>query len=977
MSYVVGSLHPPSIISSFTTASIGYDALILSRGNEILISKITDNFITKPKIFQFFGNISSICSFDTNKLAILFETEKLLAFEIISDKLNCYYKCDFNYRIGIELPKFQLSASNTLIVCHTRIRMLQIIMLNQSLSFTQLLPFAEIYLIKCFDDSLQFIVFGKNLKDNYQVVLYEVIEKNVNQIKSISFVSYDSKPSVLIISPTKFYISIDNQIEKVEDFASRNNFHHHESKIVSIFKINDDTISLYDSKNKIYNITNKNEMITLEGANEIIPIGHNFFFETSNVNDCHILKYENHIFKIFDTFAQLNCTAFMNRSQLITKSGIIRSFVNGSPTIDQMFINIDSGKSIWSTKNFFIISTFDSTIVLENKRFSQVESSFIEVSETVSIIELNDRIIIQIAPDQIRLLKFTNDDEKPTFSDTQFEEHVKANQVSNYGNYFTIAFSDNSVSLYTFSFDEADIKFVKSFVADHEVSALAMNDSFLSVSYWQRSVVQTFKIGTFEKVEEVNLNDQNQFFASSLLYENETLIAGCSNGEVIIISPQKKTIEIHVSSSSIKLKRIKDQILIVSDVSAFIHHQIDHNRNHEEEEGEYKIEFISVSASYDAVECIGRIAFISRNGVTFLAIESSHHSHIEDSSVSFNQVVMIAVDEKNNCPTVYAVKSDSKGQSGSDKYTLFATGCKPFKLSLEIPKCMAWIFHNSDYYLAVGCQFESSGRLMLLNSKLEKVAVADLPNPIDAICSVLDVYIAVASGTTLKGYLVDDENKLVLKCSIQTRVKCASLTSPNSFAVVYADKRASASIYKMCDDQIALIASDMNPKALKFARMESETDILAIGDSSVLYDLELINGSSLKTKAAFNINCEVSAIFCSPNLAFITKSGSLQVIMKKDEIFVKIYDVMKKVVHGIGGLSIDEMRTVKKNGNSYENGCFVDGDFICLFDQLSDANQLQIARAVRIDVNQIKQYIKKYKDDLISYREKAQTHPSF
>lgn len=991
MSFVISSLHPPSIISSVATANIGYDALILSRGNEVLISEITNQNVSKPKIYPFFGNIISICSFDSNKLAILFETEKLLLFEILPDHLHCFSQCSFDYKVGRKVPKSHFSASNSLIICHTRFRTIQIIIPEGSLSFSQYLQLNEIYAIKCFDNTMQFIIFGKNLSNNYQVVLYEIEDKKVNQIKSISFPECDLKPSILIDSIDKFYISINDQIEICSDFNQKNLLYSHTKKIASLFQINRDMIALCDIKNKIFNISTQNEMLTLEGIDEIIPIGHGFFFELSSDEDSHLLKYENSILKIVDTFAQLNCTCFMDRSQLITKSGIIRTFVNGCATVNEITIDIDCGKLIWYVLNkFIIISTFNSTIVLENKKFEQVEMKFLIDCETLSIIQtIKTNSIIQITPEKIRILSFSDEnDENPAFSDIPFDSDKAAIQVASCGNNFIVAFSDNSISFYTFSEDDSKLNCNSTFSVQHEVSAMAMTDSCLSVSFWNDSKIQTFNLESCEIVNQISIENGNEVYVSSLIYENEnensSLIAGCSNGDLFIFNfePENKEkyemVKIHVSNSSMKLKRIKNQILIVSDVSAFLHKQIKQSSSEEEEKEEiceYKIEFISVSASFDATEILSKIGFLCSKGVVILSIESNHHSHIEDRTSISNKITLISVDETNHCPIVYSIKSSSKG--GADTYALFASGLQPFKLGLEIPRSMIWFFHDSSYYLIVGCEFEKSGRILVFNSKLEKLSEVNLSHPVDAMCSVLNEYIAVASGKSLMGYILNQENNLVRKCSVQTRKKCASLTSPNSIAVVYADKVASASIYKMCDDQVVLIASDMNPKALKFARLESETDVLAIGDNSIIYDLSLTGDNKLKTKAAFNINCDVNAVFCSPNLAFITKSGSMQVILKMDKIFIDIFRVMAKNVHGLGGLSINEFRTVKINDNSYSIGNFVDGDFVRLFENLSLADQNRIAKIVGVDAAVIKKHIKDYVDKLIAYREKSQMHPRF
>ena len=976
MSYVVGTLHPPSIISSVVSLNNGCNQFVLSRGNELLIFEISDGSVSNPKIFPFFGNISSISSFGENKLAILLENEILLIFQINGFEIECLQRCDFNYKICIQLQNYIISASNSMIVCHTRKRTIQIVVMNfdgsnKPFSFTQYLPFIEIYKIQCFDDSLKFVLLGKNIQGMPQFALLEVNNNRIELIKTINLkdneagiqVEKDENeivPYLLAKSLEKIYVSYEKNILVFDHFKLKEKITYDFDIISMIFtnQNNDDAnsklsdnIAVYDSKNRLFDINNNASLLEIKNVKEIIPLSNDFYFALSDTDDCHLLKKsdKSSILKIYDTYSQLNCVSFLDRSRMILKNGKIRSMVNGSQTVEEIFIDIADGKNIWACSKYLVISTFNSTIFLDINDFSDVSNEeFLKSTRTIEFFESEEGDYIQITPNALLM----NGNELITLKSEAYIARI-------YNNIIVIASFGNLLEIYEIL--NSDIIKKNEITCEYEISSLAINLSSIAVGYWQNDNIDIYN-HSLELINSINIGENN--FISSLIFDQSgNLIIGCC-GTIYIYNENepnsKLTPKTNISNSVIHLKHISNRILAVTDTPIFIDNY----------------EYISAPASIDAVDINGKIGFLTNKGISILSIENHHHSHIEDRYVLFNKIYLTAIDETEHCPIVYAVKKESY-------FNLITTAYPPVPLLIqEIPTCMTWIYLKScsEYFLIIGCKVENSGKLIAFNSKLERLSDSNLTNEVDAICFVKSKYITVASGTTLKAYILNNDNNFELKCTEPTRVKCASLTSPNSHAVVYADVVASVTIYTILKGQISKIAQDINPKALKFARLESETDILAIGDNSVIYDISIISNDSnttLKTTGAFNINCEISSVLSSPDLLFITKSGCLQLIKKCDEQLLKIYNAMKDTVHGYGGLTIVDYRKVAKNGQYYDNGNFADGDFLLLYNNLDESSQENISKKVQLTNKQVMDLITQYSQSLVNYRKKYQNLPTF
>jgi hypothetical protein len=242
-----------------------------------------------------------------------------------------------------------------------------------------------------------------------------------------------------------------------------------------------------------------------------------------------------------------------------------------------------------------------------------------------------------------------------------------------------------------------------------------------------------------------------------------------------------------------------------------------------------------------------------------------------------------------------------------------------------------------------------------------------------------DGYLVVAAGSSLIVYKFEDSPEIVLKLTTktETRTQCASLTCPKSEAVVYADKFASVIVYTVIDGRIDEQCRDYNPKGLMFARLESETEVLAIGQDSVVYLLRIDELGTMRTSAAFRIGCELSAVLNAPDLAFLSKDGSLSVIMRCDIDLRRIFDVMKGRLRGIAGLTLDDYRKVIRNGKAYPFGNFVDGDLLKLFFELNKDEKGLISRGVGKSVEEIERLLGVFCTRLEEYRRKVQVSPRF
>jgi hypothetical protein len=133
----------------------------------------------------------------------------------------------------------------------------------------------------------------------------------------------------------------------------------------------------------------------------------------------------------------------------------------------------------------------------------------------------------------------------------------------------------------------------------------------------------------------------------------------------------------------------------------------------------------------------------------------------------------------------------------------------------------------------------------------------------------------------------------------------------------------------------------------------------------------------LKTTAAFRIGCQMSAVLNAPDLAFVSKDGSLSVVLRCDFELRRIFDVMRGRLKGIGGLTIEDYRKVWRNGKAYPFGNFVDGDFLKLFFDLNPDEKALISRLAGKTVEQVGKLIGDFCGKVDGYRHRVQVPPRF
>jgi hypothetical protein len=651
--------------------------------------------------------------------------------------------------------------------------------------------------------------------------------------------------------------------------------------------------------------------------------------QISNVGDSHLLEISESGLRIADTFAQVNAVSFMHRAQFVTKNGSLRSFVNGAAVSSEIEVQIPGALRIWRIPQVgFVISTFDSTVVV-NENFQRVESSLCETEQTL-LAFANGDAVVQVLPTFAQIV------DGPKI---EFEVAVTAAEFG-FGR-LALAFSDHRLALYTIN-GEFHCESEKAF--EMEIGSVAVGNDRLAVSFWRVSKVIELGLPDLTEISQLEIDS---LFISSILYSatGELVVGG--SGEVFVGGRR-----LSFSNSGVDLRLLDDQVFLLSDQCGFLKDDVIHR--------------LGTAAAFDAAVVSGnQLAFLTVDGINVVSVENDHHSHIEDYRIINHSIGLIATDESRTCPLVFAA-----AKAGC--FSLISPGLPAVRLSsLEIPNALLWVRCRSEIVLAIACKVERCGKLVLFNRRLERLSEVSVNEEIDALTFVGPEFIVCGIGPTIVVFKLGNDFQLIRTASAPTRIRCASLTCPNSNAVVYADRLASVIVFTVVDGQISEIGRDFNPKALKFARLESETDIIAIGEDCAIYDIVIDNGS-LSTPFAFKGGCEFAAVLSAPDLTFVTSSGAVCVIMKGVAEMTKIFEGMKRRIRGAGSMTIDEFRKVERNGKLFELGKFVDGDFVLLFLGLEAREQELIARIAGLSVEFVIGTVTEFAKELSDYRLRTQ-----
>ena len=934
MSFVIGSLHPPSIIKGCIPLHLDRNYALYTRGNEILLSAISDNSIKDTNIFQIFGEIESISKIDEKRFAVLMNNESVLFFKITKMmKLKCIKKCSLKTKIGKKVGKPILQASNNFVISHFRNRTINIIDIEQNECFMQYLPYTNIFGLK-FLDNHKFILVGNNINMKLEMSLFAIENEQVILLKSIEL---DDKQdfAYLLVQDNMIAVSYKHTIIQFKDFkeVKRTNLR----AFVNCLSVVNGKLIACDSDGVVFVIPDLQRIGEFNKCNEIISIGDDMFFLLSEYDDALLLYYENKILKVADSFAQLNSVNFMDKSNFIMKNGKLRSFLNGSETVKEIEISLNNGKRLWNLNDkYLVVSTFTKTIILDDK-FQNVQDLNLSLNEpTINIFEIENTFI------QITKSGIYSSDKK------SFKFENEAIHSSNYGNFVIVSYADRSILLFEI---KEDLTIKNKMICNDEISYISQKDNEFSIIFWTNTKLLSYSIPEMNLIQE---KIYDTIMLSSIIYDSKgKLIIGGYNE---IFDGDNK---ININSSIVSLRKIFNSIYIVSDTPCFYENS--------------KIKYISSpNYSIDSVEFLGKISVLTPKGISLLSIKNKYHSHVEDYFILNKNIKLMAIDELNKCPIVFAVCQNSN-------YSLVSTSCSPVNLKIkEIPTSMIWISIESLKYLVVGCSNETSGIIIIFDSKLNRKTDYLLSNPIDGIIFAEQKYIVVAQGQSIVSLEFDENGKLKLKSSIETRIKCASLTCVNSFTIIYADICSSVIIFTILDGILSEICRDRNPKPLQFAKMISNTDILAIGSDSSLYNLVLENETNIHTKFAYAINNQINTILSTTIFdefifLFVNKNGRIGFVQKNTDKLIKLYKSMSIYLKGLGYINNIESHLVEKNDSTFDIGKFIDGDFILLFETLTDEEKEMVSKYSNMKIQEILDIIQTYKNDIDKLRNYIQT----
>lgn len=941
MSYVIGSIHSPSAINCCTRAHFDADYVIFGRGNELLFNKISKSGIDSPIIYPIFGTITEIDSVvigSETYLVVLLQSEKIIFFSYKESQLICVKTQEFSVNMGERiLPNDILSTSSSLIIVHTRKRTLHIFILDRESavleSFTALVPFFNIKSIICNSNDSSFIIIGQSLEKKLQISRFTVENSTINLENSQIVEDYYISPCVTQLENDRLILGAGHKIYKYKNFSKEEEIETKCSDIVSIIPIkNEEDLILCDSNGKFYSMVDSNFILSTSATSRVYDLGYNFYFQSTECADSHILYYNGQVLKIYDTYAQINSINSMTRKGYITKEGKFRMLVNGSATAVEVNVDCKYGKKLFLLPNHnqIILTTFTKTFILSNS-FDLIHSFD---QPTIHCSEHNENTCF-VTKYEIKI------------GDTIVEKFEKGIlSAHSLENHLIVATEENIIYYYDSVNNETE---PTKHHYDEQISVVTMNSTHCAISFSNSLKVIKIKLDDWSS-EDITVDPALVSVSSLMFWENDLYIAGCG-----IIQVNSSTV-FNVSNDSIFLKNVHNRLLAVSDAPAFIDKE--------------SIDFIASSPSLDAVPYEEeKILFLTEKGLSLISIDSDYHSHLSDIKLKDYQIALMATDEFDKCPIVFACKKTSG-------YVLVGKQIKYMEWSpLEEPKCMLWINYMEKYLLIVGCKFENKGRLHVFDVELSHLSSIDLSFPVDALTYVEKTWIAAAFSKNINIYSFDKEFKIVFQSSIETRFGCGSITSPNSCYIIYADRHASIILYSVVEGQIVEVARDFNQKKLKYAAAVSSTEFIAFDQNGIAY--YFFYDKNFRTIGAYNIGAEVTAMLSAPPITFITKSGSIQVIMKCEESLIKIYNTMRSMCRGIGGLSNDSWRVVKLRNQEYPTGRFVDGDFLLTFCDLPQESQEVIARNTNIEVDQMNEMIHNYYSKLIEYREKVQEPTDF
>lgn len=970
MSFAFCSVHEPSAISS-CAASMRDGKIFLARGNQILTTAWCGGKWSEPIIRQIFGNITNICVIEDTQLTflvLLLENEILYLFDVKEATFKCIQRSSFTNLVGDKV-KHVLVSNSKYVIAHTRKRTLTIFEINSAKliknSFNAIVPFAKIHGIALLPEAsgCDFCVLGRDVKGKLFVYFFKILDCNLEFQYSVSIDSEASDPCLIPLNDSKGFIcavGANKNIFFIQNEAKQTTMKTNIPEITCMTQINETLVMISDSVGGVYtaamhgmsNMERKAFQIT--PSRSIVECPNNYFVQISETGDSHLLKFANRKLSVCDTYASINSSKCMLRSLFVTKSGTIRAIENGSLTANVANIELRNGTGIWSMNDLLVASTFENTVVLNREFEEDSEVPLIKDERTIALYS-NEDIIVQVTQNhllQINRMEVTKTD----FANDVFVAATDGKStVISYDNKIEVIGNES----YTITIDEC-------------VTALAIKGKQVIAGTQKTNSVLVFEEGNIK--ESVELPKDSLLITSLMLYKDSKIIAATPNGIFIINGKQIQRIDSTHSIS--KLKLIDDRVFVCSDQSGFIN---------ENEKGDFSIEFVGkvpFNISIDAAMIDNNIAVLSEEGITVLFVERNYHSHITEQSVKDMVIMCAAVDEKDNCPPVFAAISNGENYLISPKL-------KPVSLPKgEIPSSMLWVIVEQNPYLAVLSENKGESVVSLYSPSLERCCEKSLSGKPGAITFVDSTFIAVAHGKALSILVptkddvkVNEEKSMTIfalteSSSVPTRTSCASLTSPNSCFIIYADEFSSVVLYTVVDGGITEVARDMTVRKLKYAAAVSNNQILAIDKAGDAFMLK-INAGTLLTTGAFHLGSKFVAGFSSPPLTLCTESGSIICMLKCSEKELDLYRTMRTICKDCACESNSSWRSVIRNKKLISTDPFIDGDLLMMFESFTDDVKSRISASAKMSLDEITSIVCDLKKRVEDYRTKSQVGFSF
>ena len=1000
------SIHPPSLISS-CSCSLKDGRMFLTRGNEILTSNLNVGIWTKPKIHSIFANIIDTCVIEDEFLTflcVLTEAETLYLFDVKDTTFKCIQKSLYRNMIGDKVKKPILASSNKYIITHTRNRTLTIFELNErkliSNSFNVIIPVSKVYGICIFSSNQtressqnsqtslsssgsgsigNFCVLGKDVKGQLIVSFYNIITNDIEFLDTITIDNSAKEPCITPINDLQGFvcaIGLNKSVLFIQNIEKQTTLEAKIPEITCLCQLNDHLLACGDAAGNLYTLAMhglpnmEKKCIQLSRSSFLAKLPSDYFMQLSDTGDSHLLKYVDKKFIIYDTVGTLNSTKTMLRSFFITKQGAFRSLENGSLTIKRAQIDFKNGTRLWNSNsnNALIISTFNKTEIISKDDFSTIPiESLPKLKRDERTLDLysDENVLVQITPKHCYFSSI-----KDEGNDLEF---IFENEIF-------VASTDGKLAAVTYDQKIEILPERKIIELDEPVTALYVKESIILAATETTNSIFAFDNTTL--LHKIELEDKNSTILSLGFtddYENNFMATTFDSVYLINGFTKIKKIE---PFHSMPLVRIisPNKLFICSSESGFI------NFHKKDDKDDCEVDIIANIHNDNVVDAImlndKEVALLTNNGIEIISIERHHHSHLAEQSIEDVILTCAAIDEADKCPPVFG------GIMGADNI-LFNPQLEPAIL----PKgnsvlSMIWIQIDESPYLAVLCESNKQTIVYLYDTRLDKCCEQMLPGKPYAITYVDQMFIAVAHEHSIsiliptrdeireEGKIVNIVISLTVSSSAPTRTACASLTSPNSCYLVYADEFSSVILYSVIDGHISEVARDMTIKKLTYAAAVSNNQILAVDKTGDAYILH-IQSNALKTFGAFHIGSKVVAGFSSPPLTLITSSGSLVCMIQCSEKALQLYNTMRTKLKDCACVSNSEWRSVIKNRSTIPTEPFVDGDLLLQFNSLPQTTKENISHLSNISIDDIHDIVNEISNKVMEYRIKIQTGFSF